>query len=113
MEKSKAFPKDAELAHLLGQCYEANAQYPQAVAYLTQAVKQDPKQIRSYVLLADVLARRLDDSRQADSIMDDLIKANGKSAEAYLARQIRFDPDVWIVESEDRAGRHFLDRVVR
>jgi hypothetical protein len=33
-------------------------------------------------------------------------------AEAYLARQIKFDPDVWIVEVEDRAGRHFLDRVV-
>ena len=33
-------------------------------------------------------------------------------AEAYLARQIKFDPDVWIVEVEDRAGRHFLDQVV-
>jgi hypothetical protein len=34
-------------------------------------------------------------------------------AEAYLARQIRYDPDLWIIETEDRAGRHFLDRVVR
>jgi hypothetical protein len=34
-------------------------------------------------------------------------------AEAYLARQLRFDPDVWIVVVEDRAGRHFLDQVVR
>lgn len=34
-------------------------------------------------------------------------------AEAYLTRQIRFDPDLWIIETEDRAGRHFLDRVVR
>ena len=33
--------------------------------------------------------------------------------EAYLTRQIRFDPDVWIVEVEDRAGRHFLDHIVR
>ena len=33
--------------------------------------------------------------------------------EAYLARQIRFDPDVWIVEVEDRAGRHFLDQLMR
>jgi hypothetical protein len=33
--------------------------------------------------------------------------------EAYLARQIKFDPDVWIVEIEDRSGRHFLDQVVR
>ena len=29
--------------------------------------------------------------------------------EARLAREIRFDPDVWIVEVEDRAGRHFLE----
>jgi hypothetical protein len=28
---------------------------------------------------------------------------------AYLARQIKFDPDVWIIEVEDREGRHFLD----
>jgi hypothetical protein len=32
--------------------------------------------------------------------------------EAYLARQIRYDPDLWIVETEDRAGRHFLDHVL-
>ncbi len=34
-------------------------------------------------------------------------------AEAYLAREMRFDPDIWIIEVEDRAGRHFLDQVVR
>jgi hypothetical protein len=34
-------------------------------------------------------------------------------AEAYLGRQLKFDPDVWIVEVEDREGRHFLDQVVR
>jgi hypothetical protein len=33
--------------------------------------------------------------------------------ENYLARQLRFDPDLWIVEVEDRAGRHFLDQIVR
>jgi hypothetical protein len=32
--------------------------------------------------------------------------------EARLAREVSFDPDVWIVEIEDRAGRHFLDHVV-
>jgi hypothetical protein len=32
--------------------------------------------------------------------------------EAFLTREIRFDPDVWIIEVEDRAGRHFLDHVV-
>jgi hypothetical protein len=34
-------------------------------------------------------------------------------AETRLAREIKFDPDVWIVEVEDRAGRHFLDHVVK
>jgi hypothetical protein len=33
--------------------------------------------------------------------------------EVYLARQVRFDSDIWIVEVEARDGRHFLDHVVR
>lgn len=32
--------------------------------------------------------------------------------EARLVREQRFDPDIWIVEIEDRVGRHFLDHVV-
>jgi hypothetical protein len=32
--------------------------------------------------------------------------------EQRLARELRFDPDAWIVEVEDRAGRHFLDQVM-
>ena len=31
--------------------------------------------------------------------------------EARLAREVKFDPDVWIVEVEDAAGRNFLDVV--
>ena len=31
------------------------------------------------------------------------------SVEERLAKEIRFDPDAWIVETEDKAGRHFLD----
>ena len=31
------------------------------------------------------------------------------SVEERLVKEVRFDPDVWIVEIEDRAGRHFLD----
>ena len=33
-------------------------------------------------------------------------------AENYLARQLRFDPDLWIIEVEDRSGAHSLDLLV-
>jgi hypothetical protein len=33
------------------------------------------------------------------------------TVEAYLTREIKFDPDVWIVEVDDAAGRNFLDLV--
>jgi hypothetical protein len=32
-----------------------------------------------------------------------------QAVEDRLAKEVNFDPDVWIVEIEDRAGRHFLD----
>ncbi len=32
--------------------------------------------------------------------------------ERYVSRQIEFDPDIWVVEVEDRHGRNFLDCIV-
>lgn len=31
------------------------------------------------------------------------------TADEYLTREARFDSDMWLVEVEDRRGRHFLD----
>lgn len=40
-----------------------------------------------------------------------VVLAEGVEAEvdAALARQRGFDPDLWLIEVEDRAGRHLLD----
>lgn len=40
-----------------------------------------------------------------------VVLAEGEDAavEATLARQRGFDPDLWVIEVEDRHGRHLLD----
>jgi hypothetical protein len=55
-----------------------------------------------------------DVARETDRAFTSSLKerpAPDASVEAYLAREIKFDPDVWIVEVEDRAGRNFLNIV--
>ncbi|MFU1476458.1 DUF1491 family protein [Roseovarius sp. C7] len=39
------------------------------------------------------------------------VLAEGEEAtvDAAIARQTGFDPDIWVIELEDRAGRHLLD----
>jgi len=52
-----------------------------------------------------------DDSRPIERLFTPISKQPVPEAaiEERLAKEVRFDPDVWIVETEDRAGRHFLD----
>ncbi len=38
-----------------------------------------------------------------------LSEGDDASVEAALNRQKEFDPDVWVIEVEDKAGRHLLD----
>jgi hypothetical protein len=53
----------------------------------------------------------LEEAREERRWQPCLRRAPAPEAEAdtYLARQIEFDPDIWIVSVEDRQGRHFLD----
>src|SRR5690242_10470840 len=52
-----------------------------------------------------------DEARPSERAFSPALKALPAAeadVEAYLTKQIRFDPDLWIVEVEDRAGRSFL-----
>jgi hypothetical protein len=35
-----------------------------------------------------------------------------EKANAYFEKQLKFDPDIWIVEIEDREGRAFVDEKI-
>jgi len=52
-----------------------------------------------------------DDSRPAERLFVPTAQqpVSEPSFEERLIKELRFDPDAWIVETEDRAGRHFLD----
>jgi hypothetical protein len=34
---------------------------------------------------------------------------DGAKTDEFLAREAKFDSDLWVIEVEDRRGRHFLD----
>ena len=56
-----------------------------------------------------------EDARPADRVFISCMKAQPapeSEVEARLAREVKFDQDLWIVEVEDRSGRNFLDSVV-
>jgi hypothetical protein len=58
-----------------------------------------------------------EDERPADRAFAAVVGAAKPAPEAdaekYLEKEMRFDPDVWIVEIEDRQGRPFLDNIFR
>jgi hypothetical protein len=52
-----------------------------------------------------------EDAHPSERAFTRLAKAPEPEAkvEERIARQVRFDPDAWVIEVEDRTGRHFLE----
>ncbi len=76
----------AEILHMLGWCYDAVKNYPQAARCFEDAIRINLKQIRSYALLAEVQQDRLNDPDAAQKTMDDLVQANPDAYRAFLLR---------------------------
>jgi hypothetical protein len=49
------------------------------------------------------------DLATGDRVWDTLAAGPERDVDAAIARQRGFDPDLWVIEVEDRAGRHLLD----
>lgn len=43
-------------------------------------------------------------------VWSELAAGDEPEVDAAVARQRGFDPDIWVIEVEDRAGRHLLDQ---
>jgi hypothetical protein len=55
-----------------------------------------------------------DEARPADRRFASCLKqtfVDDAAVEARIVREVAFDPDLWLVEVEDRSGRAFLDLV--
>ena len=65
------------------------------------------------ILYGPAAQSTFDEARPADRMFTAMLGGDKPvpeaDIEARLMREIRFDPDIWIVEVEDRAGRNFLD----
>jgi hypothetical protein len=63
------------------------------------------------LLFAPAPQTAYDDSRPTDRVFSQVTAepVAEQAVEDRLAKEVRFDSDVWIVEVEDRAGRHLLD----
>jgi hypothetical protein len=56
-----------------------------------------------------------DDARPSDRAFSGCLKGQPvpeNKIEERIAREIGFDSDAWVIEVEDRGGRHFLENIV-
>jgi len=57
-----------------------------------------------------VLFQRSFDLMSGERVWVELAKGLERDVDDAVARQRGFDPDLWVIEVEDRAGRHLLDQ---
>ena len=75
-----------------------------AGAVLVKAVNRTDGSVRLYAE-----ATRADGER---IWMQPVASTDEAELDAYAQRALRIDPDLWVVEIEDRQGRHFLTEAV-
>ena len=87
-----------------------------AQAYVVRKGSEESGAVFLKIARLDGTCTVLDQARRGDGELV-WVKPLGDStdeekAKAFFDRQIRIDPDIWIVEIEDREGRTFVDEKV-
>ncbi|MHB1424367.1 MAG: tetratricopeptide repeat protein [Gemmataceae bacterium] len=106
------FPNDGEIQDLLGRAYEGRGEHVEAVAHYQKAIAAAPERIEAYLRLARLQRDRLARRRDVETTLEKLIKANGRSYQAYLGRsrfRLEGTPDAAALE----AARRDLDEALR
>lgn len=81
----------------------------QAGSFAYIARKGDP---RAGAVILKVLNLRTYETRLYRPETDELWRRVANSDDDYVTRQVRYDPDLWVVEIEDVEGRTFLTEKV-
>ena len=80
-------------------------------AYIAR--KGDP---RAGAIILKVLNLRTYETRlyrpESDDLWRRVVSKDGPADDSYIERQVRYDPDLWVVEIEDVEGRTFLTEKV-
>jgi tetratricopeptide (TPR) repeat protein len=80
----KESPDNPELLQLSGQCEAATREYEKAQKSFEKAIEYSPKQIDTYLQLANLLRKGLEKPKDAYNCMQNLVKNNPDSAKAYI-----------------------------
>lgn len=83
---STQLPNDGEVQELFGRAYEGRGEYGKAASCYQKAIDSAPQRAEPYLRLALLQRDRLGRTAQVEATLDKLIKANGQSYQAYLAR---------------------------
>ena len=96
--------------HMKASALLRHAQSEGAFAYVMQKGDPDNGIILVKMSSLDGLARLYSPSRNMDG--DSVYRASAALPESEVTQMIlkrmKYDPDLWVIEIEDKAGRHFL-----
>ena len=82
----KTSPEDVELLELTARCEAGQGNYQEAASLLRRLLEQAPDRFAAYVLLADLLDRRLGQPAEAEKVLTELVERFPEACTAWALR---------------------------